>query len=144
MRAHLMSFLATWGAPDAAELDLWEAALAPAPGNLVEALATWLRLSPHKPKPVEIRRIMQAHARPLSMERIALDVALEHGITLAELTGPARHRRQAWPRQEAMARMHEAGYSLSQIARFLDRDHTTILHGVRAHKARQQEAQANA
>ncbi len=93
MRAHLMSFLATWGAPDAAELDLWEAALAPAPGDLtgdlLGALATWLRLSPHKPKPVEIRRIMQAHARPLSMERIALDVALEHGITLAELTGPA-------------------------------------------------------
>lgn len=136
MREHLATFLAVYGTPGEAELDLWEAALAPSGGDLIEALATWLRVSDHKPKPIEILRIMQAHEHPVSMRRIAIDVAMKHQITIEELTGPKRHHRQAHPRQEAMFRMKRSGYSHSAIGRFFGRDHTTVMHGVRAHEAR--------
>lgn len=137
MREHLATFLAFNGTPSEAELDLWEAALAPAGGDLIGALATWLRVSDQKPQPIEILRIMQAHEQPISMRRIALDVAMKHEITIEELTGPKRHQRQAHPRQEAMFKMKRAGYSYSEIGRFFGRDHTTVMHGVRAHEARQ-------
>ncbi len=137
MRDHLATFLAFYGTPSEAELDLWEAALAPAGGDLIDALATWLRLSEHKPQPIEIIRIMQAHKQPTSLRRIALDVALKYELSLEELIGPKRHRHQAHPRQEAMFMMTRAGYSRSEISRFFGRNHTTVTHGVRAHEARQ-------
>ena len=77
-----------------------------------------------------------------TMREIAEDVAQAHRLTLDELKTPTHARRIAWPRQEAMAAMHATGrYSYPQIGRFFGMDHTSVIHGVRAHKARQQGAQ---
>lgn len=73
-----------------------------------------------------------------SLKSMALDVCHRHKISLAGLRGAARTRPIAWPRQEFMWEAYQTGrYSLGQIGLYLgDRDHTTILHGVRAHAAR--------
>jgi chromosomal replication initiation ATPase DnaA len=70
-------------------------------------------------------------------------VALDRGVSFDDLVMPgdvpgARAFAIAHPRQEAMWRMRQAGkWSLPQIGRFLgERDHTTVLSGIRAHQKR--------
>jgi hypothetical protein len=70
------------------------------------------------------------------MADIAAAVALANDLTVTELKSADRTARIAWPRQEAMLAMQEEGFSLPQIGRFFKRDHTTVLHGVRAAKLR--------
>lgn len=70
--------------------------------------------------------------------QIMLAVAAAHKVTVAELCGPSRQRRIAWPRQELMWALYDTGrYSMPQIGRFIGgRDHTTALHGIRRHEER--------
>jgi hypothetical protein len=71
-----------------------------------------------------------------SVANILREVALEHGLTVAALIGQGRSRHIAWPRQEAYYRAFTECQHLSypEIARRIGgRDHTTVLHGVRAH-----------
>ena len=46
------------------------------------------------------------------------------------------HRRAAHVRQWVFLEAHQKGVSLPIIGRFFNRDHTTVLHGVRAERAR--------
>jgi chromosomal replication initiator protein len=72
------------------------------------------------------------------MAEIAAMVAERHGLSLDTLRGPQRCRRVAHARQEAMALIYAQGrFSTPQIGRYFgDRDHTTVLYGINAHKAR--------
>lgn len=77
-----------------------------------------------------------------TMREIAADVAQAHRLTLDDLRQPTHARRIAWPRQEAMAAIRATGrYSYPQIGRFFGMDHTSVIHGVRAHKARTAQAE---
>jgi chromosomal replication initiation ATPase DnaA len=82
--------------------------------------------------------------RKPTMQAILEEVAGKWGLEPRDLIGVSRQRSVAWPRQEVMYRIHETGcFSTTQIGRFLgDRDHTTILHGIRRHKARLDAADA--
>lgn len=73
---------------------------------------------------------------PSTMALILVHVADKYDLTVAELRGKRRVHRIAHPRQEAMWMMRQAGKSLPQIGAYLNRDHTTVLHGVRRHEAR--------
>lgn len=76
-----------------------------------------------------------------TMRQIAEDVASKHGLTLADLKSRTAAHRISRRRHEAMAIMRATGrYSYPQIGRFFGMDHTSAIHGVRAHNARQQEA----
>ena len=65
-----------------------------------------------------------------------------YGVTVAELLGPSKDRRLSWPRfavWAALCQMRGEGteglaYSTTMIARVFDRDHTTIIHGIRRAK----------
>lgn len=70
------------------------------------------------------------------MIEIAASVAADNGLTLAELRGDIRAFEVSRPRQYAMKLMADAGHSQSAIGRFFGRDHTTVMHGIRAAKAR--------
>lgn len=74
------------------------------------------------------------HSVPMTMREIASQVADRYGLALDELRGPSRARPVCWPRQEAMFLCYKTGrFSLPQIGRFFgDRDHTTVLHAIRA------------
>lgn len=77
-----------------------------------------------------------------TMREIAEDVARAHRLTIEQITSTDRRQRIAHPRQEAMAVMHATGrYSTTQIGRFFKRDHTTVVHALKAHKARQEGVQ---
>jgi chromosomal replication initiator protein len=73
-----------------------------------------------------------------TMREMAMEVAEKHGVTLEDLQGPSRTQKLATARQEAMARIYATGrYSTTQVGRFFGgRDHTTVMHGCRAHARR--------
>ena len=74
-----------------------------------------------------------------TVANILREVAHEHGLTVAALIGQARSRHIVVPRHEAYYRAFTEcpHVSYPEIARRIGgRDHTTILHGVRAHGAR--------
>lgn len=82
------------------------------------------------------------HPARSTAKRIIAQVAEQHGLTAAELLGATRVRSIAYARQEAMWRIsRELGRSLPEIGRMMGgRDHTTVLHGIRAHERRLAEA----
>lgn len=83
-------------------------------------------------------RVPVVPPRPGTMREIAALIAKKYELSLDELKGPTRERRVSWPRQEAFALIYAQGsLSLPQIGQFFGgRDHTTVLHGIRRHKAR--------
>lgn len=77
-----------------------------------------------------------------AMRQIATAVANKHGIPVEGLIS-GRRRATARIRQEAMYLMvEEKRWSLPRIGMFFAKDHTTVLHGHRAHKKRLAEAAA--
>lgn len=72
-------------------------------------------------------------------QKIMYVVAVKHGVRLEDLRSPARIKRFVLARHEAMweIRRQRPALSLPHIGRlFGGRDHTTILHGIRAHQNR--------
>lgn len=69
------------------------------------------------------------------MADILKEVAAKHQITVANLVGQSRRYEFSRPRQEAYYRafVECPHQSYLQIAAFMNRDHTTVLHGVRLH-----------
>jgi chromosomal replication initiation ATPase DnaA len=84
--------------------------------------------TPTKP----VRGSCGAEARRLLAERAA-----DFQVTVSDLVGDSRKRAVAWPRQAIMAELYETGrYSLPAIGRLFNRDHSTVMHGVRRHAER--------
>ncbi|MFZ2252668.1 MAG: helix-turn-helix domain-containing protein [Minisyncoccia bacterium] len=75
---------------------------------------------------------------PCTMAGILQEVAQMYDVTVEDLKGECRSHWIVHPRQHAMHMMVKTGrFSLPQIGRFLGgRDHTTVLHGYRAHEKR--------
>jgi chromosomal replication initiation ATPase DnaA len=59
------------------------------------------------------------------------DAAREAGCTVAQMLGYQRNQGAKFARWRAMRRAHEDGYSLPQIGRAFNRDHTTVIYGLR-------------
>lgn len=65
---------------------------------------------------------------------LAQEVCLKHKITLKELQGKRRFKKYSDARREIFWRMRtELKMSLLDIARKMDKDHTTVLHGLRVY-----------
>lgn len=80
---------------------------------------------------------MDAPVRKLSMKDILTRSAAVHSVEPREILGESRCKAIAHIRQEVMWLLkQEDRWSLPQIGQFLNRDHTSVLHGVRAHQAR--------
>jgi hypothetical protein len=75
------------------------------------------------------------------IERIKREVAFKHNVTVKQMLSRSRRYEVSFPRQECMWRLREElALSFPQIARVLRRkDHTTAVHGVRAHEKRRVE-----
>ena len=57
--------------------------------------------------------------------------AANHGVTIAQVMGSGRQRPLVSARRELWKRLHRDGYSVTQIGRETNRDHTTVLHGLK-------------
>lgn len=69
-------------------------------------------------------------------QKRVVNICMRHGITIDDLRGPSRERKFTHPRQEIMYAGVKAGLTRHQIARVVNRDHTTVIHGARQHAAR--------
>jgi chromosomal replication initiation ATPase DnaA len=78
----------------------------------------------------------------MTMKDIARDFEVKRNIDLEVIKSRERLHKIAVLRQELMWTLREVKingrprYSYPQIAKFLRRDHTTVIHGVRAHEQR--------
>ena len=81
---------------------------------------------------LEARVVFQtSHANRKTVRAIAEQVAMDLGLSLDEILGPTRRQPITRARQLIMYRAHQAGHSLSHIGRCLNRDHTSVLWGIR-------------
>ena len=76
----------------------------------------------------------------LSEAANAGDAAKGAGMTLGRITGPDRSAAAVHVRDIAITAARRKGYSLPQIAKALNRHHTTILAAIRREKKRRGEA----
>lgn len=75
-------------------------------------------------------------ASPFKWRHIVEDVAEKHGVSFETMKGDNRRKGVTAARFEVCARLYaETGMSLPQIGRLLNKDHTTVLHGIRRHHA---------
>jgi chromosomal replication initiation ATPase DnaA len=78
----------------------------------------------------------------MTMQDITRDFAAKKDVDLSVLLSRTRLRKIAALRQELMWTLRSVKknglprYSYSQIGRFLERDHGTVMHGVKTHEKR--------
>lgn len=73
---------------------------------------------------------------------IVSNIAELHMVSVRELLGNDRARYVAHPRQDAYRLIKlETGWSLPRIGQMFDRDHTTILYGIRQSEKRAEASQ---
>lgn len=120
------------------ELEIVRIATAPSGGGQ-------LSLDQAKPRAVEAPA-PEIEDDPLSDARAAIvRVCHRRGVPMSLIQGPARIKRVAAIRNEAMAEAKEAGASLAQIGGLLGgRHHTTVLASIRSHHKRQERERAAA
>ena len=83
---------------------------------------------------------MPRHDRIGRARRIVKQEAEKAGVCREDIFADDRTRQAIIARHSVMHRLRvELGWSLGQIGQHLGRDHTTILHGIRAHKRRMKE-----
>lgn len=78
---------------------------------------------------------------PFAMKRevrqIIADIALIYGVTYADVMSVRRTQQIVRARQHIMFELSQrTPWSIAQIGRFLGRDHTSVLHGVKKHQKR--------
>jgi len=103
----------------------------------VEAARPQEREAPKEAPSKPARDVIWIH-RPRPAQQVLASVAAQHGVTRSELSGASRLARVVCARQHAMWELRQhTDLSLAQIGRLLgNRDHTTIIHGVRRHAER--------
>lgn len=62
---------------------------------------------------------------------LVANVARLHGFTAADLMGPSRARPLCIARWRAMRQLRDRGRSYASIGRLFNRDHSTVMHGLR-------------
>ena len=80
---------------------------------------------------------------PQVVRDVLHDVAWTHGVSVDDILGDNRCRQFAHARQRVAFDLYamqspdgSRRFSMPQLGRYLNRDHTTILHAIRAHEKR--------
>ena len=81
---------------------------------------------------------------PFKMKAIVAKVLVEHGLNWTDVFNTSRKQRICDVRFEIWTAMREAGYRLAQIGRLFDKDHTTILSGIRSYNGRKNKRDTGA
>lgn len=73
-------------------------------------------------------------------KRIIEKIAKAYGVTPREITGSSRALPLVYARQAAIYWVHRRmGYAKKQTGRVFNRDHTTVIHAIKAHEKRRAE-----
>ena len=84
----------------------------------------------------------QAVNRRQSIASLIRIVAKAAQITVEDILSHKRARKYSVPRQFIMFMAAQMGFSTTRIGAILNRDHSTVIHGIRAEKARREQAGA--
>lgn len=86
---------------------------------------------------------LEINPRHLRLDDIAKPIADAYGIKLSHLRGPSSAREYAWPRQHFCWQARQVyiennvrRWSYPVIGRYLNRHHSTVIHGEEAHGRR--------
>lgn len=91
--------------------------------------------SPIGPRRPLFSEVVVPLTSPIIARTIVQQVADKFGLTVEQLVSDSRRQHLVFARQELYWRLHmETTWSIARIGRFLDRDHTTVLHGIRKHR----------
>lgn len=83
-------------------------------------------------RPVVVPRSFRHVPRPVILARTVEREARLAGVTPADVMGPSRKQRFAVPRHAVWRQLRELyGWSFPVIARLVERDHSTVVHGVK-------------
>lgn len=86
--------------------------------------------------------------RPMAKSRadvvqiVLNEIAERHGVARELLTSDLRSEHLVRARQEAYYELYALGFSSSHVGRILNRDHSTVLHGIKCHKYRMRRMDA--
>lgn len=81
---------------------------------------------------VQIRSILRRD----SVKRVVDEISEQTGIPSVRIVSTSRNKEVVAARHRAFYELQCAGFSLTQLGRMFKIDHTTALHGIRKHKAR--------
>lgn len=94
----------------------------------------------HNMTPEDIQRCRQIALRTVGrINAIVHAVAAETEVPVRDILGQTRVTRATHARQMVMYIARREGFSLSAIGRVLNRDHSSVAHGVKMEKARRGE-----
>jgi len=109
-----------------------------------KAVKARLAAKPYRQPIIEKQKIVNfAGPAPITNgERILIETAAKHKISIKDLRSSAKYSKIVNARWECMYRLKvELNLPLTAIARFMNRDHTSVLHALRKYeKTRQQVA----
>jgi hypothetical protein len=99
---------------------------------------------PETPQSIEEQQRKRMKGCPLSLRRqgLVLPILEEFDMTWEKLWAKDRRAVLMTPRRKVWLKLWEDGMSISQIGQFTQRDHTTVLWGLRAIKKAQSEDKA--
>jgi len=91
-----------------------------------------IEIAQPKPAPEPEGEFVPEAGKP-GARRIVAHIARKHGVTPEDIYGPRRHAVVMEARFEAVAMVYtmNPAWSLPQLGRFFNRDHTTVLHCLR-------------
>ena len=92
---------------------------------------------PPQPEPEVIEPPEPRDERPHPDPRMQIlrECAKEYGCTVSDMLGKYRNENIILARRKAMWRLHKRGtMSLTQIGRYLNKDHSTVLHALRKYE----------
>lgn len=86
----------------------------------------------------DVRRVLGSRiTENLPIHEITYQVSEATGVSVADILGKRRFKHFVEARQAVMLAASKGGYSLTEIGHELgNRDHTTIMHGIRRAKER--------
>lgn len=87
----------------------------------------------------EEKRLLKSCALSMRRQAIVLPILQEFDITWEKLWEPDRRHVMHAPRRKVWLALWEDGMSLNQIGQYTRRDHSTVIHGLRAVKKQQAE-----
>jgi len=85
---------------------------------------------------IKLPNCVKGMVAPFKMKAIVARALVKYGYHWTEILGKSRKQKVCEVRFEIWNDLQQAGYSLPQIGRLFNKDHTTVLSGIRSYNGR--------
>lgn len=140
----IRAFLRLWGDPTDEDVAFWQDALEPLRGDLRGGLLRAARMCDGRPSPRDVLALNGLSDAGATMRAVAKFISAQHGVSLEDVLGESRLANVVQARQHIMSELTDLEFSQSRIGRLLNRDHSTVSFGAKAHRERVEREAAKA